>query len=96
MAVLMAGIEQARARLVLIDITGMPLLDTAGAAGLLRGVRAAALLGARCVLVGVRPEIAQSLVALGVPLAELATAATLQQAVHNELRARERVSVHAS
>jgi anti-anti-sigma regulatory factor len=84
--VLLDGIERAHARLVLIDITGVPLLDTSGAAGLLRGVRAAALLGARCVLVGVRPEIAQALVSLGVPLDELVTAATLQQAVHNEIR----------
>jgi rsbT co-antagonist protein RsbR len=74
----------------------MPLLDTAGAAGLLQGVRAAALLGARCVLVGVRPEIAQSLVPLGVPLSELTTAATLQQAVLNELRARERAALRLS
>jgi anti-anti-sigma regulatory factor/PAS domain-containing protein len=89
-SVLLEGVERERARLVLIDITGMPLLDTHGAAGLLRGVRAAALIGARCVLVGVRPEIAQSLVSLGVPLAELATAATLQQAVRDQLRAEER------
>jgi anti-anti-sigma regulatory factor/PAS domain-containing protein len=95
-SVLMAGIERTHAQLVLLDITGIPLLDTAGAAGLLRGVRAAALLGARCVLVGVRPEIAQSLVSLGVPLGELATAATLQQAVHTELRARERALLRAS
>jgi anti-anti-sigma regulatory factor len=85
-SVLLGGIERAHARLVLIDITGMPLLDTAGAAGLLQGIRAAALLGARCVLVGVRPEIAESLVSLGVPLDELTTAATLQQAVRDELR----------
>jgi anti-anti-sigma regulatory factor len=89
-SVLLEGVERERARLVLIDITGMPLLDTHGAAGLLRGVRAAALIGARCVLVGVRPEIAQSLVSLGVPLAELAIAATLQQAVRDQLRAEER------
>ncbi|HMQ31436.1 MAG TPA: STAS domain-containing protein [Chloroflexaceae bacterium] len=82
---LLRSIERERARLVLIDITGLPLLDTAGAAGLLTGVRAAALLGARCVLAGVRPEIAQTLVGLGVSFDELATAATLQQALQREL-----------
>lgn len=84
--VLLGGIERERARLVLIDVTGVPLLDEVAAAGLLRGVRAAGLLGARCVLVGVRPEIAEALVALGVPLGRLATAATLQQAIRDELR----------
>jgi rsbT co-antagonist protein RsbR len=79
--VLLEGIEQQRASTVLIDITGLSLLDTHGAHGLLRGVRAATLLGARCVLVGVRPEVAQSLVSLGLPLGEIATAATLEQAV---------------
>jgi anti-anti-sigma regulatory factor len=83
---LLQSVERERARLVLLDITGLPLLDTAGAAGLITGVRAASLLGARCVLVGVRPEIAQTLVGLGVVLDELATAATLQQALQRELR----------
>ncbi|HEY1013090.1 MAG TPA: STAS domain-containing protein [Herpetosiphonaceae bacterium] len=85
LSVLLRGIERERARLVLIDVTGMTLLDPAGAQGLLRGVRAAELLGARSVLVGVRPELAQSLVGLNAPLADLQTAATLQQAVRQEL-----------
>jgi anti-anti-sigma regulatory factor len=84
--VLLAGVERERAHLVLIDVTGIPLLDAAAAAGLLRGVRAAALLGARSVLVGIRPEIAEALVALGVPLDQVSTAATLRQALAAELR----------
>jgi rsbT co-antagonist protein RsbR len=84
--VLLAGVERERAHLVLIDVTGIPLLDDAAAAGLLRGVRAAALLGARSVLVGIRPEIAEALVAIGVPLDQLATAGTLQRALADELR----------
>jgi anti-anti-sigma factor len=86
MRVLLHGIEREQARLVLLDVTGIPLLDTTGARRLMQGVQAAALLGARCVLVGVRPEIAQSLVVLGVSLDELGVAATLQQAVQDELR----------
>ena len=82
---LLEGIEHKRARMVLLDITGLPLLDTAGAAGLLNGVRAAALLGARCVLVGVRPEIAQTIVGLGIDLDEIDTAATLQQVLQREV-----------
>jgi rsbT co-antagonist protein RsbR len=85
--VLLQGIERERARIVLIDLTGIPLLDTKSAASVLRGCRAASLLGARCVLVGVRPEIAQALVAFNVSLGELKTAATLQQALQSELLA---------
>lgn len=84
--VLLTNIEREHARVVLIDITGLPFLDTEGAAGFLRGVQAAGLLGSRCVLVGVRPEIAQSLVNLGVSSSCLETAATLQQALQREIR----------
>jgi anti-anti-sigma factor len=83
--VLLGAVERERARLVLLDITGVPLLDTGGAAVLMQGVQGAALLGARCVLVGVRPEIAQALVSLGVALDHVPTAATLQQAVQREI-----------
>jgi anti-anti-sigma factor len=86
MEVLLSSIERYRARMVLIDITGLPLLDPDGAAGLVQSVQAATLLGARCVLVGVRPEIAESLVSLGVSLDTLATAATLQQALQTTVR----------
>jgi len=83
--VLLQGIQREHARLVLIDITGLHLLDTAGAKALLDAVNAARLLGARCVLAGVRPEIAQTLVSLGVTLGDLRTTATLQQALQDEL-----------
>lgn len=84
--VLLQGIEREHARLVLIDITGIPGMDTASANGLLRGIQAAALLGARCVLVGIRPEMAETLVALNLNLDALSTAATLEQALQRELR----------
>lgn len=83
--VLLRGIVREHARLVLIDITGLHLLDTTGANILLEAVKAASLLGARCVLAGVRPEIAQALVSLGVSFGTLQTAATLQQALQEEL-----------
>jgi rsbT co-antagonist protein RsbR len=86
--VLLQGIERGGARLVLIDLTGIPLLDTQGAAAILRGVRAAGLLGARCVLAGVRPEIAQALVAFDVALEQLTTAPTLQRALETEMELR--------
>lgn len=87
MTVLLTSIERERAHLVLIDITGLPSLDTDGAAGLLQSVQAASLLGTRCVLVGVRPEIAKSLVALGISLDGLESAATLQQVLPSAIKA---------
>ncbi len=84
--VLLGGIQQYRAHLVLIDITGILMLDTTSATALLRGIQGAALLGTRCMLVGIRPEIAEALVALGLPLDTFATAATLAQGLQQELR----------
>ncbi len=85
MPTLLAGIERERARLVFIDLTGIPPLDTLAAEGLLRGVQAATLLGAHCVLIGIRPDMAQALVALDIPLTGFKTAATLAQALSAEL-----------
>lgn len=82
---LLQGIESRRASTVMLDITGLMQLDAEGAQGLLMGMRAAALLGARCVLVGVQPEAAQALVASGITLSEAPTAATLEQAVVGQL-----------
>ncbi|PDW02120.1 STAS domain-containing protein [Candidatus Viridilinea mediisalina] len=88
MRVLLEGIEQRHARIVLVDLTGLSLLDMGGAQGLLAAINAAKLLGASCVLVGIRPEVAEALVALGLPLEGIATAATLEQAVHFQVRGR--------
>ncbi len=84
--ILLQGIKRERARLVLIDMTGIPGLDTASANGLQRGIQAASLLGARCILVGIRPEIAETLVALNVNLEGCSTAGSLAQALQRELR----------
>lgn len=72
-------IEQRRAREVLLDVTGVPVIDTSAAQALLRCADATRLLGARTTLVGIRPEVAQALVGLGVDLAQLTTYASLQQ-----------------
>lgn len=82
---LLQGIETRRASTVMLDITGVTRLDAEGAHGLMMGIRAAALLGARCVLVGVQPEVAQALIATGVTLSDVPTAATLEQAVVGQL-----------
>lgn len=79
-AVLRAA-ETQRAEVVLLDVTGVPVIDTHVAGLLLQLAQMLRLLGARTTLVGVRPEIAQSIVALGVNLGELDAAASLMGAL---------------
>ncbi|WP_438011876.1 substrate-binding domain-containing protein [Sorangium sp. So ce321] len=74
------GVGRHAARFVLLDITGVPAVDAEVANALGQTSRAVALLGARVILVGVRPEIAMSLV--GVELGELATYSSLAGVLH--------------
>ena len=78
---LLHAIEQHRARIVLIDVTGVPLVDTQVAAVLLQAAAATILLGAQPMLVGIRPEVAQAIVGLGVDLSILITHADLQSGI---------------
>jgi anti-anti-sigma regulatory factor len=84
--ILLGGIEREHATTAILDVTGVTMLDNAGAQGLATGVNSAHLLGARCILVGIRPEIAQALVVLGISLEQISTAPTLQAAVQQYLR----------
>lgn len=78
---ILEGVSREQAETVLLDITGVPLVDTQVAAALVQTTRAVGLLGARVVLVGVRPEIAQSIISLGVDLGTLETRPNLASAV---------------
>jgi rsbT co-antagonist protein RsbR len=78
---LLAGVERHRARVAIIDITGVPMIDTAVARHLIQSTVAARLLGAESVLVGVSPEVAQTLVQLGVDFGMLKTRSNLQAGV---------------
>ncbi len=75
------ALERSRAHTLLLDVTGVPIVDTYVARGILRTVQAARLLGADAVLIGVRPEVAQALVTLGVDLGDVHTAADLESAL---------------
>ncbi|HEX2446500.1 MAG TPA: STAS domain-containing protein [Vicinamibacterales bacterium] len=68
------------APLAIIDITGVPTVDTVTAQHLLKTVAAARLMGADCILSGIRPQIAQTIVHLGVDLGDVITKATLADA----------------
>jgi rsbT co-antagonist protein RsbR len=74
-------IESARAQRLLLDITGVPVVDTQVAQGLIRVMQAARLLGSDVILVGIRPEVAQSIVGLGVDLSSIRTYSNLQGAL---------------
>ena len=74
---------------MLLDISGVPLVDTQVAHSLLQTTRAAGLLGARVILIGVRPEIAQSIVGLGIDMRQFVTQPTLAAAVQALLKERE-------
>ena len=76
--VLLQGISENAARVAILDVTGVPLVDTAVANALVRAAQAVQLLGARMVLTGIRPEVAQTLVGLGVDLHGIITRSTLQ------------------
>ena len=66
--------------IAIIDITGVPTVDTLVAQHLLKTVAAARLMGADCIISGIRPQIAQTIVHLGVELASVVTKATLADA----------------
>jgi anti-anti-sigma regulatory factor/HAMP domain-containing protein len=78
---LLRAIEQQRATIVLLDVTGVPLVDTQVARVLLQAADAARLLGAEPILVGIRPELAQTIVGLGLDLSSLMTQADLQSSI---------------
>lgn len=75
---LLEAIVERRASVAIVDITGVPAVDTQVADYLIRAVRAARLLGTTSVLVGIRPAIAQALVHLGVDLTAVHTEADLR------------------
>jgi anti-anti-sigma regulatory factor len=78
---LLTGITKYQAEIVIIDITGVPVVDTSVANHLIQTIRAAALLGAKCVVVGISSEVAQSLISLGVDLSGMVTRSNLQAGV---------------
>ncbi len=77
---LLQRIVDSGAAIAIIDITGVPTVDTVTAQHLLKTVDAARLMGADCIISGIRPQIAQTIVHLGVNLGTVVTKATLADA----------------
>jgi rsbT co-antagonist protein RsbR len=81
MEALLEKIVETGSRLAIIDITGVPTVDTQVAQHLLKTVAAARLMGAECIISGIRPQIAQTIVHLGVDLGDVTTKGSLQSAL---------------
>ena len=82
---LLQRIVETGAEIAIIDITGVPTVDTLTAQHLIKTVTAARLMGADCIISGIRPQIAQTIVHLGVDLASVTTKATLADAFRRAL-----------
>lgn len=83
---LLEGVVKQRAEVVLLDITGVPVVDTMVAHHIIQAADAVRLVGAKCMLVGIRPEIAQTIVTLGIHLTDFSTTSTLRRGMQKALQ----------
>jgi rsbT co-antagonist protein RsbR len=88
METLLQTIVETRSELAIIDITGVPTVDTLVAQHLLKTVAAARLMGADCIISGIRPQIAQTMVHLQIDLSTVTTKATMAEALRFALKRR--------
>jgi rsbT co-antagonist protein RsbR len=83
---LLEEIVRSGSEIAIIDITGVPTVDTLVAQHLMKTIAATRLMGAECIISGIRPQIAQTIVQLGVELGDIVTKATLKDAFALALR----------
>ncbi|MDK1471963.1 STAS domain-containing protein [Streptomyces sp. 549] len=93
---LLQAIQEHEALVAIIDITGVPTVDTAVAQHLMQTVNAVRLMGADCVISGIRPPIAQTIAQLGIDLSTILTKATLADALRTAVKLTGNVSPEAS
>lgn len=93
---LLQTIVATNSRYAIIDITGVPTVDTLVAQHLLKTITAARLMGAECIISGVRPQIAQTIVHLGINLEDVVTKAKLSDALALALQRSGRSVVRVS
>lgn len=86
METLLQGVADSHATTAIIDITGVPVVDTQVASALIQTAQAVRLLGAQVIVTGIRPEIAQTLVGIGVDLHGIVTHSSLQTGIAYALR----------
>ncbi len=87
---LLDGINRRRAEAVILDVTGVSVVDTQVVQSLLQAAQAASLLGATCIFSGIRAEVAQTVVALGLDLGAIPVCGNLQEAIYMALEIRNR------
>lgn len=87
---LLDGVIKHNAEVVLIDITGVPVVDTMVAHHIIQAAEAVRLIGATCILVGIRPEIAQTIVNLGIDLGKFPTKSSLRKGFEKALELTDR------
>ena len=96
METLLQRIVETGAEIAIIDITGVPTVDTLTAQHLIKTVTAARLMGAECIISGIRPQIAQTIVHLGVDLGNVTTKASLADAFRLSLQRTGRAVVRVA
>jgi PAS domain S-box-containing protein len=84
---LLAEVARAQASFVIVDLTGVEIVDTSTADHLMKLMRKVELVGARCVLTGIRPAVAETLVDIGVDFGRLTTLRNLKHGLRAALRA---------
>lgn len=82
---LLDGVIKHNSEVVLMDITGVPVVDTMVAHHIIQAAEAVRLVGSTCILVGIRPEIAQTIVTLGIDLAKFPTKSSLKKGFNTAL-----------
>jgi rsbT co-antagonist protein RsbR len=85
---LLRAVVSARAECAIIDITGIDVMDTGTADHFIRMAKSVRLLGAECVLTGMKPQIAQTVVHMGVDMAGVVTHRSLRDALYQMIRRR--------
>ncbi|MFD1067130.1 RsbT co-antagonist protein RsbRA [Oceanobacillus locisalsi] len=95
---LLEGTIKHNSEVVLIDITGVPVVDTMVAHHIIQAAEAVRLIGSTCILVGIRPEIAQTIVNIGIDLSKFPTRSTLKKGFTKalEITGREVVELPAN
>src|SRR5699024_10013684 len=79
------GVIQHNSEVVLMDITGVPVVDTMVAHHIIQEAEAVRLIGATCILVGIRPEIAQTIVNLGIDISQFPTKSSLRKGLNTAI-----------
>ena len=93
---LLAEVARSQASFVIIDLTGVEIVDTRTADHLIKLVRKVEIVGARCVLTGIRPAVSETLVDIGVDFGRITTLRNLKHGLREALRVARRDSAHES